>query len=71
MRIAQTADEISLADAAGKHDEPDTLKAPTESSDVLAGSPVPWGAHERGDGVNFALFSRHATSVRPELHQSA
>ena len=30
---------------------------------VRAGSPLPLGTHPEGDGVNFALFSRHATRV--------
>jgi glycogen operon protein len=60
-----------MAEARIKQDESDTLKASSEGGDVLAGSPVPWGAHQRGDGVNFALFSRHATRVRLELYQNA
>lgn len=32
-------------------------------SRVLAGSPVPLGAHWDGSGTNFALFSAHATKV--------
>lgn len=35
----------------------------SESSGVRAGVPLPLGTHQRGDGVNFALFSRHATRV--------
>jgi glycogen operon protein len=34
---------------------------------VRSGAPLPLGAHPRGDGVNFALFSRHATGVRLDL----
>ena len=34
---------------------------------VRAGSPLPLGTHPEGDGVNFALFSRHATRVRLEF----
>lgn len=30
---------------------------------VTAGTPAPLGARARGDGVNFALFSAHATAV--------
>jgi isoamylase len=58
-----------MAEVAGKQGESYTLKAPSASGDVLAGSPVPWGAHQVGDGVNFALFSRQATGVRLELYQ--
>ncbi len=59
-----------MAEAASKRDEIDTLKAPSESGDVLAGSPVAWGAHQDRDGVNFALFSRNATRVRLEFYQN-
>jgi glycogen operon protein len=38
-----------------------------EHGEVRLGVPLPLGAHQRGDGVNFALFSRHATRVRLEL----
>ena len=34
---------------------------------VRSGVPLPLGAHPRGDGVNFAIFSRHATGVRLDL----
>jgi Carbohydrate-binding module 48 (Isoamylase N-terminal domain) len=34
---------------------------------VRFGLPFPLGAHARGDGVNFAIFSRHATGVRLDL----
>jgi isoamylase len=39
-----------------------------ESGDVRSGSPVPWGAHQMGDGVNFVIFSRNATGVRLEFY---
>jgi glycogen operon protein len=46
--------------------------APSEEEEVQAGNPVPiGGAHEQGNGVNFVLFSRHATGVRLELYQNA
>jgi isoamylase len=38
-----------------------------ESSDVRQGIPLPLGARAFLGGVNFALFSRHATRVRLEL----
>jgi isoamylase len=44
------------------------LEAP--SVEVRAGSPLPFGAHQHGGGVNFALFSRHATGVLLELYDS-
>ena len=45
---------------------------PSEKGEVEAGNPLPiGGAHQNGDGVNFVLFSRHATRVRLELYQNA
>jgi isoamylase len=46
---------------------PQYVQDVSESSDVRLGSPLPLGATQRGTGVNFALFSRHATRVRLEL----
>jgi glycogen operon protein len=48
-----------------------TLKETASDGDVRVGSPVPWGAHQLGDGVNFALFSRNATRVHLELYENA
>ena len=40
--------------------------------DIQPGNPLPiGGAHQQGDGVNFVLFSLHATSVRLELYKDA
>jgi glycogen operon protein len=39
----------------------------SERTDVRIGVPLPMGTHEYGGGVNFAIFSRHATRVRLEL----
>jgi isoamylase len=39
----------------------------SEHTDVRRGVPLPLGTHESGGGVNFALFSRHASRVRLEL----
>ena len=36
-------------------------------ADFRVGSPLPLGTQETGRGVNFALFSRHASRVRLEL----
>jgi isoamylase len=61
-----------MAELAIKQNEPDTLEAPFEEGDVQAGNPLPiGGAHQQGDGVNFVLFSRHATRVRLELYRNA
>jgi isoamylase len=38
-----------------------------EHTEVRRGVPLPLGALESGGGVNFALFSRHASRVRLEL----
>ena len=38
-----------------------------ELSEVRMGVPLPMGTHEYEGGVNFALFSRHASRVRLEL----
>ena len=35
------------------------------------GVPLPLGVYERGDGYNFAVFSRHATGVRLQLFLDA
>ncbi|MDE1921478.1 MAG: glycogen debranching protein GlgX [Candidatus Omnitrophica bacterium] len=45
-------------------------KSKTISMDVQAGSPSPLGAYVRGEGVNFAIFSKHAAHVRLELFDS-
>jgi glycogen operon protein len=42
-----------------------------ETRRVRSGTPLPLGAHAHGDGVNFALFSRHATRVYLELYDRA
>ncbi|MBS1212306.1 MAG: glgX, partial [Proteobacteria bacterium] len=39
----------------------------SEHTNERRGFPLPLGAHEYGGGVNFALFSRHASRVRLEL----
>ncbi|MER3447996.1 MAG: glycogen debranching enzyme GlgX [Candidatus Dadabacteria bacterium] len=38
-----------------------------ERTEVRVGDPLPLGTHESRGGVNFALFSRHASRVRLEL----
>jgi glycogen operon protein len=39
----------------------------SERANIRAGSPLPFGTHESGGGVNFALFSRNAIRVQLEL----
>ena len=46
---------------------PEYLAEVSERSELRAGVPLPMGARSRGDGVNFAFFSRHASRVRLEL----
>ncbi|MGO9084618.1 MAG: glycogen debranching protein GlgX [Terriglobales bacterium] len=61
-----------MADAAIKQNASDTLEAPFEEGEVQAGNPLPiGGAHQQGRGVNFVLFSRHATGVRLEFYQNS
>jgi glycogen operon protein len=43
------------------------LLAHVEVESVRSGEPFPLGARPRGHGVNFAVFSRHATGVRLDL----
>ncbi len=43
----------------------------TKTPGIRAGSPLPLGTFSRDNGANFALFSRHATSVRVELFDRA
>jgi glycogen operon protein len=38
-----------------------------KQSDIRVGSPLPLGVYGRGEGVNFAFFSRNASRVRLEL----
>jgi isoamylase len=38
----------------------------SERTDVRVGVPLPLGTYARGEGVNFAFFSRHASRVRLE-----
>jgi glycogen operon protein len=43
------------------------VRAVCERTDVRVGVPLPLGTYARGEGVNFAFFSRHASRVRLEL----
>jgi pullulanase/glycogen debranching enzyme len=46
------------------------LSEVTETANVQRGTPLPLGVYAYDGGVNFALFSRHATRVRLELFTS-
>ena len=39
----------------------------SECSGIRRGAPLPLGTHESGGGVNFAIFSRHASRVQLAL----
>ena len=54
---------------AAKQGKPTGLETPG-GDEIRAGSPLPFGAHQEEEGVNFALFSRHATRVLLELYES-
>jgi isoamylase len=45
----------------------DYVREVCERTDVRVGVPLPLGTYARGEGVNFAFFSRHASRVRLEL----
>jgi len=49
----------------------DYLAEVSERTEIRRGVPLPLGTHETQGGVNFALFSRHATRVRLELFDRA
>ena len=49
----------------------DSLHEVPESVDVHDGIPLPWGTQPRGNGVNFSIFSRHATAVQLEFYDRA
>ncbi|MDH5625030.1 MAG: hypothetical protein OEY21_02895, partial [Nitrospira sp.] len=63
------------AETADRHTDLTTTERPlheyvvevSERTDVRVGMPLPLGAYARGEGVNFAFFSRHASRVRLEL----
>jgi glycogen operon protein len=43
------------------------VAAVSERTDVRVGVPLPLGTYARGEAVNFAVFSRHASRIRLEL----
>src|SRR5579864_8804865 len=58
---------IPVHRSAAQLGELERLLSQCEVQAVRSGVPLPLGAHARGDGVNFAIFSRHATGVRLDL----
>ena len=57
----------NIKDTSMKRSFSEYVEQVSEPSDVRVGSPLPLGAHQQGDGVNFAVFSRNATGVRLEF----
>ena len=63
---------MSLSEFDLKRDLEESFRALSERNEIQTGSPLPiGGTHEVGGGVNFVLFSRHATGVRLELYARA
>lgn len=62
---------MALNEFATKENRTNASIASPEESDIQAGYPLPiGGTHQQGDGVNFVLFSRHATCVRLEFYKN-
>jgi glycogen operon protein len=68
---ARNAPKLEVARAGGASEEQlaelERLLSLSEVQAVRSGVPLPLGAHPRGNGINFAIFSRHATGVRLDL----
>src|SRR6266403_4553285 len=63
---------MSMTESATEQNLANGFAAPSEAGEVQAGNPLPiGGAHQQGRGVNFVLFSRHATGVRLEFYQNS
>jgi isoamylase len=61
MSMTEMATEQNLANGS---------VASSQGPEIQAGNPLPiGGTQQQQDGVNFVLFSRHATGVRLELYQ--
>ena len=60
--------DLWMSVSPAKHGKSNRLE--TTGGEVRPGSPLPFGAHQREGGANFALFSRHATRVHLELYGS-
>jgi len=64
---SEIQDFESSASRTKQLDELERLLSLCEVQSIRSGMPLPLGARARGDGVNFAIFSRHATGVRLDL----
>jgi glycogen operon protein len=61
---------MSMAELATEQKLANVCAASPAKGEIQSGSPLPiGGTHQQGDGVNFVLFSRHATRVHLELYQ--
>src|SRR5579872_2911889 len=61
---------MSMTESATEQNRANGFVPSPEESEIQAGDPLPiGGTHQQGDGVNFVLFSRHATRVHLELYQ--
>ena len=69
--VARPAIGVQQPRSAEQLDELERLLQSCEVQAVRSGAPLPLGAHLRGNGVNFAIFSRHATGVRLDLFDRA
>jgi isoamylase len=65
----QTAEKADAPTDLTRSERPlhDYVVEVSERTDVRVGVPLPLGTYARGEGVNFAFFSRHASRVRLEL----
>src|SRR5579871_5500060 len=61
---ARVVGERAAPSSDAQRSELERLLSLCEAQTVRSGVPLPLGAHRRGNGVNFAIFSRHATGVR-------
>jgi glycogen operon protein len=66
---AKAAEKVALAADLTASERPlhDYVKEVSERTDVRVGVPLPLGTYAHGEGVNFSVFSRHASRVRLEL----
>jgi isoamylase len=68
LTTAQDAHEVQVFESSAARtkqlNELERLLSLCEVQSIRSGVPLPLGARTRGSGVNFAIFSRHATGVR-------
>jgi glycogen operon protein len=64
---AAETSHTSMSPATSERPLHDYVRAVCERKDIREGEPLPMGTYARGEGVNFAFFSRHASRFRLEL----